>query len=164
MLIHKYTNIQLTSLVILRVLIGWHLLYEGISKLLIPNWSAKGFLAESQWIMSGIAHWMVSNENIMQVVDFVNIWGLIAIGSGLIFGLFARQAAIGGAILLLVYYFNNAPIIGIEYSIPSEGNYLLVSKTLIEAVALSVLAIFPTSSIIGLDIYVEKLIKKNRNE
>lgn len=157
----KYTTTQLISLVVLRILIGWHLLYEGISKLLIPNWSAKGFLSESQWIMSDVADWIISNHTILQVVDFMNIWGLIAIGLGLILGLFARSAAIGGFLLLLLYYLNNAPIIGIEYSVPLEGNYLIVSKTLIEAVALFVLAVFPTSSIVGLDFYVEKL-KKNQ--
>ena len=44
--------------------------------------------------------------------------------------------------VLLMYYFNNPPLIGLEYSMPSEGNYLIVSKNLIEAVALFVLAVF----------------------
>ena len=29
-----YTNTQLTALVILRILIGWHFLYEGIVKVI----------------------------------------------------------------------------------------------------------------------------------
>jgi len=157
---NKYTTPQLTVLFTLRMLIGWHLLYEGISKLLIPNWSSKWFLSESQWIMSDIAHWMVTNETILQITDFINIWGLIAIGLGLILGLFARFAAIGGILLLSLYYINNAPIIGLEYSVPSEGNYLIVSKTLIETVALAILVVFPTSNILGLDVFVEKLINK----
>ena len=37
-----YTKWQLTVLVVLRILIGWHLLYEGIAKLLNPNWSSAG--------------------------------------------------------------------------------------------------------------------------
>ncbi|MCL4483928.1 MAG: DoxX family membrane protein [Bacteroidetes bacterium] len=147
-----FTKLQLIILVVLRVLIGWHLLYEGISKLLSPSWSAKGFLHESQWIMSGIANWVTSNDGVLKVVDFLNIWGLIAIGTGLIVGLCTRAAAISGAFLLLLYYLNNAPITGIEYSIPAEGNYLIVSKTLIEAISLVVLTVFPTGSIIGLDL------------
>ena len=161
---NKYTTTQLISLVVLRMLIGWHLLYEGISKALLPNWSSQGFLSESQWIMSDVAHWIIANDTVLQIVDFMNIWGLIAIGLGLIMGLFARTAAIGGFLLLFLYYLNNAPIIGIEYLVPSEGNYLIVSKTLIEAVALFVLAVFPTSAIVGLDFYVEKLKKKHRHE
>jgi thiosulfate dehydrogenase [quinone] large subunit len=157
-----FTNLQLTTLVILRFLIGWHLLFEGISKLLTPGWSSMGFLKESQWIMAGFADWVTSNSGVLSVVDFLNIWGLIAIGTGLVLGLFTRTAAISGVLLLLLYYFNNAPIIGIEYSVPSEGNYLIVSKTLIEAAALFVLAIFPTGSVIGLDVLVVRF--KNRKK
>ena len=51
-----------------------------------------------------------------------------------------------------IYYLNNAPLIGLEYSVPTEGSYLVVSKTLIEAVALVVLAVFPTGLMAGLDI------------
>lgn len=156
------TKLQQTTLVVLRILIGWHLLYEGISKL-NPNWSSISFLRESQWIMSGIAKWIISNDGVLNTVDFLNTWGLIAIGLGLIVGLCTRTAAISGALLLLIYYFNNAPIIGIEYSVPSEGNYLIVSKTLIEAAALFVLAVFPTGSIVGLDILVARF-KNKKNK
>lgn len=155
-----FTNIQATSLVVLRLLIGWHLLYEGISKLMVPGWSSASFLRESQWIMSGIAKWIISNDAVLQVVDFLNIWGLIVIGLGLILGLFTRIAAISGAILVFIYYLNNAPIIGIEYSIPSEGNNLIVSKTLIEAISLCVLAVFPSGTIWGLDVLIARF--KNR--
>lgn len=157
-----FTNLQMTTLVVLRILIGWHLLFEGISKLLNPKWSSIGFLKESQWIMSGFAKWIVAHDNLLQVADFLNTWGLIAIGLGLILGLYTRIAATSGALLLLMYYFNNAPITGIEYSIPAEGNNLIISKTLIEAVALFVLTAFPTGSIIGLDVLIARF--KNRTK
>jgi len=35
-----YSGSQLIGLVILRILIGWHFLYEGISKLVNPYWSS----------------------------------------------------------------------------------------------------------------------------
>ncbi len=157
-----FTTGQMIVLVVLRLLIGWHILYEGVSKLLIPNWSSLGFLNESKWILSGFSQWIASNAGVLNVVNFLNTWGLIAIGLGLIFGLFTRAAAISGAILLFIYYLNNAPLIGLEYSVPTEGSYLVVSKTLIEAVALVVLAVFPTGLIAGLDIYVSQL--RNRNK
>lgn len=157
-----YTNLQATFLVFLRIIIGWHLLYEGISKLMTPGWSSVGFLKESQWVMSGFAHWIISNDAVLQVVDFLNVWGLIAIGLGLILGLFTQVAAISGGILVLIYYFNNAPIPGIEYSIPAEGSNLIISKTLIEAVSLFVLAVFPTGKIIGIDIYVSRILNRKK--
>ena len=148
------SKLQLTTLVLLRFLIGWHILYEGLSKLLNPGWSSVGFLSESKWILSGFSEWVISNSSVLNVVDFLNTWGLITIGAGLILGLFARTAAIAGALLLLMYYFNNPPLIGLEYSLPAEGNYLIVGKTLIEAVALCVLALFPTSKIFGFDAFI----------
>ena len=154
--INYYTTWQKTILVLLRFLIGWHILYEGITKLLIPNWSSMPFLRESQWVLSGFSKWIISNTAVLNAVDFLNTWGLIAIGAGLIIGLFTRLAAVSGAILLLMYYLNSAPMIGIEYSLPTEGSYLVVSKTLIEAVALLALAFFPTGLMAGLDIYVAK--------
>ena len=73
------------------------------------------------------------------------------------------MAAISGVVLVLIYYLNNAPIIGIEYSIPAEGNNLIVSKTLIEAVALLVLTVFPTGSIVGLDVFIARFIYIKKN-
>lgn len=155
------TSMQKSVLVALRLLIGWHLLYEGFSKLLNPNWSSLGFLKESKWILSGFSHWIISHASVLNAVDFLNTWGLIAIGTGLILGLFTRAAAISGAILLFVYYLNNPPLIGLEYSIPAEGSYLIVSKTLIESVALVALAVFPSGSFAGLDLMVSRF--RNRN-
>lgn len=156
------TPFQTSTLIILRVLIGWHVLYEGFAKLLMPNWTAASFLKESQWILSGFSNWIISNDGVLQVVDFVNTWGLIAIGVGLILGLFTRLAAFAGAFLLLIYYLNNPPMIGLEYSLPTEGNYLIVSKTLIEAAALLLLGAFPTGSKFGLDIYVQRLLSQKK--
>lgn len=148
---NSLSSLQLSTLVILRFIIGWHMLYEGISKLLNPAWSSAFFLKESQWVLSGFSEWVISNDQVLSVVDFLNIWGLIAIGVALILGLFSRFASFAGAVLLLIYYLSIPPLVGLEYSVPMEGNYLIVSKTLIEAVALFVVAIFPTSSVIGLD-------------
>jgi len=157
----SYTPMQIYVLIALRLLIGWHILYEGFSKLLIPNWSSVGFLSESKWILTGFSHWITSNPGILGAVDFLNTWGLIAIGLGLILGLFTRVAAISGAILLFIYYLNNPPLVGLEYSVPTEGSYLVISKTLIESVALVALAVFPSGLFAGLDMIVSRF--RNRN-
>ena len=86
----------------------------------------------------------------------------------MILGLFTKPAAISGAILLFIYYLNNPPLIGLEYSVPTEGSYLIISKTLIESMALVVLAVFPSGLFAGLDIYVQrfrnrKIKKEGRN-
>lgn len=160
---NSFTPLQMTSLVVLRFLIGWHLLYEGFSKVLIPNWSSSGFLQESKWILTGFSSWVLAHDSALNAIDFLNTWGLIAIGLGLIFGLFTRIASISGAILLFLYYSTNPPLIGLEYTVPTEGNYLVVSKTLIESVALVVLAVFPTSYIFGLDMFILRF-RNNKNK
>lgn len=142
---------QTGLLVALRFLIGWHLLYEGIFKLLKPEWSSLAFLAESKWILSGVAGWITSNQGVLNSVDFLNTWGLILIGLGLILGLFTRPAAIAGTVLLGLYYLFNPPFIGAATSVPLEGNYLVVNKNLIEAVMLLLIAVSPASRMLGLD-------------
>ncbi len=138
-------------LVTLRLLIGWHLLYEGVFKLMNPEWSSVAFLAESNWILSGIAGWITSNQGVLTAVDFLNTWGLTAIGLGLILGLFTRTAAIAGTFLLGSYYLFNPPFIGMDVSVPLEGNYLIVNKNLIEAVMLLLIAVSPAARLFGLD-------------
>lgn len=144
-------NAQLFWLVTLRVLIGWHFLYEGLVKLTNPNWSSVGYLLDSQGIFKGFYHSLASNSSILQVIDQMNIWGLIAIGLGLILGLFSRVALWSGLLLLTMYYFSHPPCIGFNYGLPMEGSYLIVNKTLIEIAAVAVLICFPTSRRIGID-------------
>ena len=146
-----YTNWQLTFLVVLRVLIGWHLLYEGAEKLFDPDWSSMVFLLDSKGFLSGFFIMLANHQDVTAVVDFLNIWGLIAIGLGMIMGLFTRFAIIAGIILLSFYYLSHPPFPGLEFTIPSEGNYLFVNKNLVELFALVILLMFPTGHVIGVD-------------
>ena len=127
------------------------MLYEGIHKLLHPEWSALAFLDNAQWIFSGIADWIISNQGILNIVDTMNTWGLILIGLGLVLGLFTRISSLAGCALLLLYYLFNPPFIGMVAMGSVEGNYLMVNKTLIEAVCLLYMAFTPLSRHFGLD-------------
>ena len=155
-----YSNHQLTILVILRVLIGWHMLYEGVTKLINPYWSSASFLVESKGLFSFFFTWLTESAGRLSVVDFLNIWGLIAIGLGLILGVFTRVATISGIVLVSFYYLAQPPFIGLKYSAPSEGSYLIVNKNLIEVFALWILALFPTGKIIGIDRFIHAFFKK----
>jgi len=151
---NKYSNPQLWMLVVLRVAIGWHLLYEGIVKLMNPNWSSVGYLMDSKGWFAGVFHSIASNPGILQVADFLNIWGLILIGLGLVLGLFTRAATIAGITLLGLYYLSHPALINANYVIPSDGSYIFVNKNLIEMLALVVLLLFPTGRIIGIDRFI----------
>jgi len=152
----QYSNAQLSMLVVLRVLIGWHFLYEGFVKLLNPNWSSVGYLLDSEGFLSGFFETIASNPSSLAVADFLNMWGLIAIGLGLMLGCLTRVAIISGITLLAFYYLSHPPFIGLKYSMPTEGSYLIVNKILIELFALIVLYLFPSSRQIGLDKFLFK--------
>ncbi len=145
------TTVQLTALVVLRVLIGWHFLYEGIVKVINPYWSSAGYLLETKGIFSGMATSIVANPGLLGAVDFLNKWGLVLIGLGLIAGFLTRTATVAGMVLLFLYYIFHPPLLGYTYETPVEGSYLIVNKNLIEMCALFVLIVFPTGRIIGLD-------------
>lgn len=155
----KYTNFQVFTLVVLRMLIGWHFLYEGIAKLLNPYWTSAGYLSESKWLFSGLFTGIADNPNLLKLVDFLNIWGQIVIGLSLIAGLLTSWAAMAGIVLLGLYYVCNPPFVGYTYTLPSEGSYLIVNKILIEMAALGILLAFPTGKIMGLD---GLIFKKNK--
>lgn len=147
---------QLYGLVILRVIIGWHILYEGVSKLINPYWSSAAYLLDSKWIFAGLAEIIVSNPTLLTISDYVNMWGLTLVGLCLLLGMFARQASIGGMIFISLYYLFAPPLLGLEYARPGEGSYIIVNKNLIEIFALYVLYHFPTSHLIGLDRFISK--------
>ena len=151
-----YSHYQLVSLSLLRILVGWHLLYEGMAKLANSNWTSAAYLLDSKWLFSGLAEWMVTNPGLLSLVDTLNIWGLTLIGLSLMLGLLSRWGSIAGACLLVLYYLFHPPLVGLEYSKPPEGSYLIVDKNLVEACALFVLAMFPTSHITGLDRFINK--------
>lgn len=155
-----YSRCQLTALVVLRMLIGWHLLYEGIVKVLNPYWTSALFLSESEWIFSGFFTWLATDPTRLAAIDFVVKWGLVLIGLGLIAGLLTRLATWVGLVLILLFYICNPPLPGYTYTLPQEGAYLIVNKTLIEVAALWVLLAFPTGKVVGLD----RLLDRNREE
>jgi uncharacterized membrane protein YphA (DoxX/SURF4 family) len=149
----RYLSYPLT---ILRILVGWHLLYEGIAKLMSPVWSAKYYLLGSKWIFAGLFHWMASSPGIMKVVDFLNIWGLILIGISLFIGLFVRWSSVFGAVLLLFYFVAYPPVFGYTLGTVAEGNYQWVDKNLIELFILVVFAFLPTALCFGADRWLRR--------
>lgn len=155
-----YTLTQLALLVALRVAIGWHLMYEGIVKLMQSEWSSYAYLMDSKGWFSEFFQNMAANPALLSVIDFLNMWGLTLIGFAMIVGIFTRVAKAGALLLLLFYYVAHPPLMMTDYIFPGEGSYLWVNKNLIELLAVAVLFAFPTGKIIGID----RLIKNFRNK
>jgi uncharacterized membrane protein YphA (DoxX/SURF4 family) len=150
-------------LAILRIVIGWHFLYEGLVKIFNPAWTARPFLESSRWIFGDLFRWMVSGDTGMWIIDTANAYGLTLIGLALILGLFTRLASWSGVVLLLMYYLAYPPFGGFNYGAPSEGSYLIVNKNLIEIITLIMLALTESGQFFGLDLLWKKR-KKVANE
>ena len=123
---------------IIRIAIGWHFLYEGCIKFFAEKWSAESYLNNSQSFLAGFYHWLAATPERLAVVDFCNIWGLIAIGLALFLGLFVRWAALGGALLLTAYFFAYPPF-G-SALLTGDSSVYLVNQLGIEALVLYLLA------------------------
>ncbi|WP_080902711.1 DoxX family protein [Parabacteroides sp. Marseille-P3160] len=155
-----YSSSQTFWLVLLRLLIGWHFLYEGVAKILSPGWSAYPYLMDSGGFLSSFFQSIASNPSLLGIVNIVNAYGLTVVGLGLILGCFSRLASIGGILFLALFYLSHPPFVGASYIMPTEGSYLWIDKNVIEMGALMVLIYFPTSQIIGLDRFICKFCKR----
>ena len=152
--INDWTKLLVTSL---RMTIGWHFLYEGITKLIIQDWSSFSYLANTSGPLSGFYHWIASSTGILKIVDLLKCIGLILIGIALFLGLFSQFAAIAGTFLLALYYFAYPPFGDSLFNI-GEGHLFVVDKIFIEGMAL-LLFVFSKEKGFGVDIFIE-LMKK----
>ena len=156
------TNFKRLFITILRTAIGWHFLYEGITKLIAPNWSAYNYLAGSSSFMSSFYHWLAASDVMMKVVDFMNVWGLILIGLALFLGIFIRWAAAAGILLLALYYFAYPPF-GASVMMQTEGSLYIVNKIFIEAVILAVFILLKDKGY-GIDRILHSFSKKKAGQ
>lgn len=142
------------SVILLRILIGWHFLYEGIVKLYNPDWTSFGYLATAQGPLKPFFV-SLSNPNIIAWVDGINIVALLLVGITLILGAYEKLGAFIGIGLLAMYYMSHPPFPWLM-QVNVEGSYWFVNKNLIELVALLVIYQFPTSQYFGLNSILKK--------
>lgn len=131
-------------LLLLRLAMGWLFFYAGITKVLNPGWTAKGYLLGAKTFPE-FFQWFASSE-VLAITDFLNQWGLTLIGLALIFGLFTRIASFLGLLLMLLYYF---PIL----EFPKAGYGYLVDEHIVYALAFLVLIAFNAGRHWGIDNY-----------
>ena len=144
----EYSKVQKYLLLGLRVIIGYHFLFEGITKLFSDSWTSGGFLIQSNWIFSELFIAIANSPTLVTISDFLNIWGQIFIGLGLILGLYSRYAAIFGAILLFLYYITIPPFV---------GSATFVDRNLLELLGLLIIAFFPMHLEFGFDGMLSKI-------
>jgi len=153
------STFQQVALVLLRTAIGWHFLYEGFYKFRLPAWTPDG-LPIAAWTSGGFIRAAsgplgrlaraTAEAGLLPWIDKLIIFGLLAAGLSLILGLLTRAGCIGGLALLALFYLTAIPMAGAP-QIGAEGTYLIINKTLIEALAVLSLMSFDTGKIAGLD-------------
>jgi thiosulfate dehydrogenase [quinone] large subunit len=146
-----FSRWPMIAITVLRVVVGWHFLYEGLAKLTAPSWSAAGYLRQARGPFAGLFHSIASQPNMLANADLITMWGLTLVGLCLILGLFTRIASLAGVGFILLFYLCNPPFIGYFYSIPSEGSYLIINKNLVELCALAVIFFTGSGRFAGLD-------------
>ena len=146
------------AITILRIVVGWHFLYEGLAKLTAPSWSAAGYLRQARGPFAVWFKWLASQPDLLANADLITMWGLTLVGLLLILGLFTRLASLGGIGFLVMFYLCNPPFVGYFYSIPTEGSYLVVNKNLVELCALIVILVTGSGRFAGLDRILHGLI------
>lgn len=154
---YGYTKAQLTWLMMLRLFIGWHFMYEGMVKIMNPKWTSLPYLLDSKGFASSFFIELTQDNDLMTLINFANEWTLLLIGLGLTLGCLSRLSSVGGMILLAMYTLSHPSFVGADYMMPFEGSYLWIDKNLVELAGLGVLWVFPTSKEIGFDRILAKV-------
>jgi uncharacterized membrane protein YphA (DoxX/SURF4 family) len=95
----------------------------------------------------------------LEKIDLLTTYGLMAIGGGLILGLFTRLASVAGAVFLASVVLAQPAWPTIYPPLPpSAGHSLIVTKELIEMLALLALAATPVGRWAGLDFFIHSLL------
>jgi thiosulfate dehydrogenase (quinone) large subunit len=153
--------LQQVGLVVLRTLVGWHFLYEGYTKAMVPAWSragaplarwtAAGYLKSASGPLADFFHALAS-AGWLDRIDVLVVAGLLLVGLSLMLGLFTQSGCFGALLLLALFYVSAIPLSGVAQP-GAEGTYLIVNKNLIEAAAVLVIMSFRTGRIAGLDLF-----------
>jgi thiosulfate dehydrogenase [quinone] large subunit len=147
------------ALLVLRTLVGWHFLYEGYFKMMLPGWSPGGqplpawhaaaYLQSAGGPFQPVFR-QLATPAVSGWIDLLMIVALIAVGLSLTLGLLTDAACVVGLTLLTLFYLARLPLSGLPQA-AAEGTYLIVDKTLVEWGAVLVLLVFRTGRLAGLD-------------
>lgn len=125
------------AVVLLRMAVGWHFLYEGLVKFTDPSFSATAYLKGSEGFIRFIYENYMHTPARMYWLDTINITALLLVGAGLFFGIAIRKSAYSGMVLLFFYYSAYPPFSGAD---SVGGSFFIVDRNLIEFLLLFFLA------------------------
>ncbi|HMQ02280.1 MAG TPA: DoxX family protein [Candidatus Doudnabacteria bacterium] len=127
---------------LLRISLGWILLYAGISKVMNPEWSAVGFLSNAK-TFPGLYEWFASPA-ILPLTNFLNEWGQVLLGIAILLGVVMTLSSLLAAFMMMMYYF---PILVFPYA---GANSFIIDQHIIFAIGFLLLATLRAGNYWGL--------------
>ena len=76
----KLSRGPMIAITVLRVVIGWHFLYEGLAKLTAPSFTAAGYLKQARGPFAEMFKSIASQPNLLANADLITMWGLTLVG------------------------------------------------------------------------------------
>jgi uncharacterized membrane protein YphA (DoxX/SURF4 family) len=127
----------------------------------VPEWGQLASIPGAVTLMK-----MIGIRSQMEAMDKAVMYGLTAIGICMMIGFCNRLACLGGVIFLINVVLTTFPVPGVHPALPSAvGNFMFVSKDVVEMIAMLFLASIPAGRWAGLDYYLyhfggKKIMKK----
>ena len=140
---------QKVSLFLLRMSLGWYMLYAGVPKVFDPNWSAAGYLAGAK-NFAGFYNFFLT-PGMLPITNFLNAWGITLIGVSLILGVCVRWSSVFGILLMVLYYF------ALPFPMQDAHSYV-VDAHFINAAGFLTLAAFGAGRVWGLENWFSRLL------
>ena len=139
---------------LLRISLGWLFFYAGWSKVITyfttaKDWTAAGFLNGLQGPFAPFFASMSGNV----LIDYLNAYGLLLVGTTIILGVLVRFSAFWGIVIMTFYFLAGFP--------PERA--FLVDEHIIYALVFAFLAAVGSGRVWGIDGVIEKteVIKNN---
>ncbi len=133
-------------IVLLRISLGWIFVYDGLSKILDPRFSAKDAL-DSAKVLPAYYHYLASPGHIAWT-NIALSWGPIILGTLLIVGLFVRYASSIGIVFSLTTYFS---LLAFPVVLPSS---YVIDEHIIYILLLILFTAINAGTYFGLDRYI----------
>lgn len=118
---------------------GWLMLYAGATKVFDPNWSAAGYLKGAKTFAFFYQGFL--NPGVLPIINFINEWGLTLLGVSLILGIGVRLTSLGGAAIMILYYF---PIL--QFPLAGTHSYI-IDEHIIYALVLVFLSVSKSGTV-----------------
>lgn len=133
-----------TLVFLLRMAMAWTFLYAASHQVLVPGWSATGFLAHTKTFHGFFE--LFTGPVIGPVVSFLVEYGHLLIGLSLLLGLAVRLSSMFGIALMFLYWMAH-----MDFPFISDTNNLLVDSHVVYALVLGLLIVKRAGHVWGLD-------------